>query len=291
MSQSLLSFQTKEIVSQNEEVRDQVDEQIEAFKDNSRKFTNPVQDEINHKGTIKSKFAEKIERYEHFKEAIEEAKKEIHIENVVDTEKVIELENSENDLEQPKKSVEEVIKENVDDIKGLEQLEAVVDKRREVMELEKEHRIESKIAEILDEIKDPDDVKLTEKGDDKPKRQSEFINDRQPPAMPAVDQAFIEKANKIVEKMAPENKIAMIKVQQEEHGTPEIVTAATRNQFEAVKQLVYSIQKFYPKEKIYIFDLDLTDHQRRHVSLTNILKCSAPENSLGQNLEFNLTKI
>jgi hypothetical protein len=63
--------------------------------------------------------------------------------------------------------------------------------------------------------------------------------------------------DKIVEKMASENKIAMIKVQQEDHGTPEIVTAATHDQFEAVKQLVYSIQKFYPKEKIYIFDLDL----------------------------------
>lgn len=290
MSQSLLSFQTKESVSQNEEVRDQVDEQIEAFKDNSRKFTDPVQDEVNHKGTMKSKFAEKLERYEHFKEAIEEAKKEIHIENVVDTEKVIDLENSENDLEKSEKSVEEVIKENLDDIKGLDQLEAVVDKRREVMELEKEHRIESKIAEILDEIKDPDDVKQTEKVDDKSIRQ-EFINDRKPPAMPAVDEAFIAKANKIVEKMASENKIAMIKVQQEDHGTPEIVTAATRDQFEAVKQLVYSIQKFYPKEKIYIFDLDLTDQQRRHVSLTYILKCTAPENSLGQNFEFILTKI
>jgi hypothetical protein len=262
----LLSFQTKESVSQNEEVRDQVDEQIEAFKDNSRKFTDPVQDEVNHKGTMKSKFAEKLERYEHFKEAIEEAKKEIHIENVVDTEKVIDLENSENDLEKSEKSVEEVIKENLDDIKGLDQLEAVVDKRREVMELEKEHRIESKIAEILDEIKDPDDVKQTEKVDDKSIRQ-EFINNRKPPAMPAVDKAFIAKANKIVEKMASENKIAMIKVQQEDHGTPEIVTAARRDQFEAVKQLVYSIQKFYPKEKIYIFDLDLTDQQRRHVSL------------------------
>jgi hypothetical protein len=57
------------------------------------------------------------------------------------------------------------------------------------MELEKEHRIESKIAEILDEIKDPDDVKQTEKVDDKSIRQ-EFINDRKPPAMPAVDEAY-----------------------------------------------------------------------------------------------------
>lgn len=259
-----LLWRTNESVSQNEEVRDQVDEQIEAFKDNSRKLKDPVQDEVNHKGTVKSKFAEKLERYEHFKEAIEEAKKEIHIENVVDTEKVIDLENSENDVKKSEKSVEEVIKENVDDIKGLEQLDVVVDKRREVMELEKEHRIESKIAEILDEIKDPDDVKPTEKVDNNSIRQG-FINDRKPPAMPAVDEAFIDKANKIVEKMAPENKIARIKVQQEHHGTPEIVTAATRDHFEAVKQLVYSIQKFYPKEKIYIFDLDLTDQQRRHL--------------------------
>lgn len=259
---------------QNESYQDHIDSK-NSFQD-SQVYENSLNDdvrqdeqnfgdsgvnEVNNEDRNMNKLAEKIERYENFKEVIERAKEEVHVEEVVDAEKLIELEHSDKVAGKLAKPAEEVKKENQEAINVLEQIVVADDKRREVMELEKEHKIESKIAEILEEVRSPDDAKVEEK----PIERKNVVLSDNAATFPAPDQTFLKKADMVMEKLAAENKFSMVKVQHTDHKAPELVTAATSKQFEAVKQLVYSVQKFFPKEKIYIFDLDLTEPQRRHL--------------------------
>lgn len=244
-----------------------------------------------------SRLKEKRKRYESFKKSIDKAKNEIHIEQAVDTNDIMDLDQpdqskykikqenkdsikqeTEYDIKQENKddmrkvNRDDIRRENKDDIIHLEQLEIVEDKQQEAKALEREHNIESKIAEILDEVKIVSEEKVEDemkvdlvalqREEEELKKAEKFIDDK-PAVIPSANPFFLEKANKVVEKMEVEIKGTMDV--HEEHGIPEIVTAANSKDFEAVKQLVVSLQKFYPDKKIYIFDLDLTDRQRRHV--------------------------
>ncbi|XP_071163168.1 FK506-binding protein 5-like [Mytilus edulis] len=274
-----------------------VEEEIDSFKARSGNIENLYKDSLMEEKQILSRLKEKRKRYESFKKSIDKAKNEIHIEQAVDTNDIMDLDQSdqskyeikpenkdsikqetEYDIKQENKddmrkvNRDDIRRENKDDIIHLEQLEIVEDKQQEAKALEREHNIESKIAEILDEVKIVSEEKVEDemkvdlvalqREEEELKKAEKFIDDK-PAVIPSANPVFLEKANKVVEKMEVEIKGTMDV--HEEHGIPEIVTAANSKDFEAVKQLVVSLQKFYPDKKIYIFDLDLTDRQRRHL--------------------------
>ncbi|CAC5421064.1 unnamed protein product [Mytilus coruscus] len=259
----------------------QVDEEIDDFKARSGNNEHLYQDSLKEEKQEISRLKEKRKRYESFKRSIDKAKNEIHIEKAVDNNNIVDLDKSDQSNDEIKQENKDNIKqekkddirqENRDDIVHLDQLEIVEDKQQEAKELEREHNIESKIAEILDEVKLVSEEKVEDgmkvdlvalKREEEELKKAEKFIDNKPAVIPSPNPVFLEKANKVVEKMEVENKASMDV--HEEHGIPEIVTAANSKDFEAVKQLVVSLQKFYPDKKIYIFDLDLTDRQRRHL--------------------------
>lgn len=195
----------------------------------------------------------KRERFENLKKSIEKAKKELEAKD-----DGIKLSNQVNDDGPVKESSD--IKED--------QPKAI-----ETLELEKEHIIESKIAEVLNEVKVSDEVtQETDKAKERVEIEKEELRlknpnafEKKPATIPSPDGEFIKKANKVVEKIQSDNNAPTL-ITDHKHGEPVLVTAATSKTFDQIKQLVFSLQKFNPKDKIYIFDLDLTDRQRMHVS-------------------------
>lgn len=64
----------------------------------------------------------------------------------------------------------------------------------------------------------------------------------------------------------------------DDHEFPPFVTAAGDRTFQQVTQLVASLQSNMPGRKIYIYDLDLTADQKKHVrtnKVHNRNKCKA----------------
>lgn len=51
----------------------------------------------------------------------------------------------------------------------------------------------------------------------------------------------------------------------EDHEFPPFVTAARQSQFHEVLQLIYSIQNMMPGEMVHVYDLDLTNDQKKHL--------------------------
>lgn len=57
----------------------------------------------------------------------------------------------------------------------------------------------------------------------------------------------------------------------EDHEFPPFVTAAGSHTYQQVTQLVASLQGHMPGKKIYIYDLDLTTDQKKHVGILSFL--------------------
>jgi len=78
-----------------------------------------------------------------------------------------------------------------------------------------------------------------------------------------------EKLNPLVIQHLNEKAIKDAKKNDEDHEFPPFVTAAGIHSYQQVTQLVASLQSHMPGKKIYIYDLDLSTDQKKHVCDTS----------------------
>lgn len=130
----------------------------------------------------------------------------------------------------------------------------------EIEDLKNEMKIENQIAKLMDEDRNLEklsEVPVEESTDPKKPVQRD----------PKVQKEFQQKADQIVRVVKGNvQSVVLSEGGHHSHEIPVFVTAASQQTFGQIEHLVASIQYFYPQENLYIFDLDLTDDQRKKLS-------------------------
>ncbi|XP_061192952.1 uncharacterized protein LOC133201181 [Saccostrea echinata] len=126
-------------------------------------------------------------------------------------------------------------------------------------DLKKEMEIENQIAKLMDDNQD------SQKLDQMP---VEDYKDPEKPIQkdPEVQQEFHQKAEQIAQVVNSNIQSFVLSEGHHTHDIPALVTAVSQQTLSQIEHLVTSIQYFYPKEDIYVFDLDLNDDQRLKLS-------------------------
>ncbi|XP_069104621.1 uncharacterized protein [Argopecten irradians] len=136
--------------------------------------------------------------------------------------------------------------------------EQIVDLKEDVLENENinraEQEIQKEIGNIMedtyDEIKNPAGVQ-----------------EEPPPNNPEVEPAKeVQKIQEAVKKVEEIPKSYREVVRPHDHGLPNLVTAALKKDILKVEQLILSVQRFFPDEKIYVYDIDLEPRQHKLLS-------------------------
>ncbi|XP_033760865.1 uncharacterized protein LOC117342739 [Pecten maximus] len=140
--------------------------------------------------------------------------------------------------------------------------EQIVDLKEDMLDnqndIKAEQEIQKKIGNIMEDTYE--DIKMErppEKAADVPQAMSpEDHIDVEPPKE-------VEKIKEAVKKVEALPLNYREVVRPHDHGLPNLVTAALKKDLMKLEQLILSVQRLLPKEKIYVYDIDLEPRQHK----------------------------
>lgn len=266
----------KEIDAQKEidrKVKEQVDKVFEEFRhkqqENERK--NIFETNIGDKEIYNEKAEENVENDAGEEEIDEEEEKSKVKVEIID--KIEDAEDAENadfvklDIDAgaaDDKVVDDAIDNTIDKM----------DKKDEANDKELEIEIEERIAEALkDAVNEVADKRGGLDTGVKKSEEAQQLEDEK-----IEKEEFKDAARNIQIKLAPDkleklrNQLVIKKGKHDDdHEFPPFVTAARQTTYGAALHLIYSIQLMMPGETIHVYDLDLTNEQKKHLmSICNV---------------------
>ncbi|KAK3095034.1 hypothetical protein FSP39_009421 [Pinctada imbricata] len=270
---------------------ERVNDQKEKIKD----LTDEIFDEANKKQIEK-------EKLEAIKEQVKsELKEEQKREELTKNDELLKAINQK--LKDKDHSLDDDIKEQAVEAKFDPTDEA------EKKELQDEMAIENDIAQILDTVNEehkdePTDSEEQEEVDEaqipseseeaknvivkppEPGSNHAFLNEPRVVNNKPVKKTFLDKSFKLGERFNPEK---LPYKGHHSHELPALVTAASRKTMNQVFQLIESIQKFFSDGRLYVFDLDLNEHERKKISSACNVRLRAFWKNLFPDFVQNLT--
>ena len=148
------------------------------------------------------------------------------------------------------------------------------------LELEIEHRLADAIRDAANEVADEKQDIL----ENAAQAENNDVANIEPQDVEAIleKEEFKDTARNIGHELNPEEIEHIIQHKGNldyDHEFPPFVTAARQSTFNAVLQLISSIQAYMPNMKVYVFDLDLDNEQQKTVSIIELLYFQHPSGS------------
>ncbi|XP_062584707.1 uncharacterized protein LOC134246365 [Saccostrea cucullata] len=222
---------------------------------------NPFLEDLERESKVKEKLGD------HAKQVFDNQRtkntESVKIEKNSEKHKIVKTDEHTKKENKPKENIEKQSPDNNHPKKEIQTniLDNKLNPRNEIerKDLKQEMEIENRIAQLMD------DNQESQKLDHMP---VEDYKDPEKPIRkdPEVQQEFQQKAEQIAKVVNSNIKTFVLSEGHHTHDIPAIVTAASQQTFSQIEHLVSSVQYFYPKEDIYVFDLDLTDAQRMKLS-------------------------